>query len=161
MVIVREGLRVDHYQFCSDSAVLDRMKAYIDGAWSSRIYENRLMEIIDTGEARGLVSSCIRLADGLWLLGCYQYSGLIVNGEVNENLREANFGDPQGPNRIMPGFLLLAGDPEVKSLLNKGWIGDMDVVADGSCSKRYLTGIKAEHPGFYLTDRSGAYAKRW
>jgi len=161
MVIVRKGARVDHYQFCSDSAVLDRMKGYIDGAWSGRIYENQQIEIGDTGEARGLVSSCIRLRDGLWLLGCYQYSGLIVRDEVDENLWETIFRDPVGTHAIMPGFLLLAGDPEAERILNKGWIGDMDIVADGSCSKRYLTGIKGEHPGSYLTDQSGAYAKRW
>jgi len=161
MVIVREGVRVDYYQFCSDTAVLDRMKAYIAGGWSSRIYENHQMEIKDTGEARGLVSSCIRLRDGLWLLGSYQHQGLIVGDNIYENLWEAVFGEPEGTHAIQPVFLLLSGDPEVETLLDKRWIGDTEVVADGSCSKRYLTRLKADQRGFYLTDRSGAYAKRW
>ena len=161
MVIVREGVSVDYYQFCSDSAVLGQMKAYIDDAWSSRIYENLQIELRDTGEARGLVSSCIRLTDGLWLLGCYQHAGLIVRDEGSENLWEAFFGDPESTHAIMPGFILLAGDPEVERILNNRWIGNLDIVADGSCSKRYLKGIKAGQPGIYLTDRSGAYAKRW
>lgn len=161
MVIVREGVRVDYYQFCSDTAVLGRMRAYIDGAWSRRIYENHLMEIKDTGEARGMVSSCIRLKDGLWLLGKYQHSGLIVGVKIDENLWDAVVGDPEVTHAIQPGFLLLSGDPEAEMLLEKRWGGDMEVVADGSCSKRYLTRLKAGQRGFYLTDRSGAYAKRW
>jgi len=161
MVIVRESEKVDYYQFCCDSAVLDRMKGYIDVAWSGRIYKNHQIEIRDTGEARGQVSSCIRLTDGLWLVGLNQHAGLVVTDKVDENVWEAFFGDPEGTHIIMPGFILLAGDPEVEGLLNRRWIGDTDLVADGSCSKGYLTGIKAGYPGIYLTDRSGAYVKRW
>jgi ComEC/Rec2-related protein len=161
MVIVREGVRVDYYQFCSDTAVLDRMKNYIGDVWSRRIYENHQMEMADTGEAMGSVSSCIRIRDGLWLLGSYQHSGLIAGDKIGDDLREAVFGDPGVTHTIHPGFLLLSGDPEAEAFLDKGWTGDMDVVADGSCSKRYLTRIKADQRGFYLTDRSGAYAKRW
>jgi len=119
------------------------------------------MEIKDTGEARGMVSSCIRLKDGLWLLGKYQHSGLIVGVKIDENLWDAVVGDPEVTHAIQPGFLLLSGDPEAEMLLEKRWGGDMEVVADGSCSKRYLTRLKAGQRGFYLTDRSGAYAKRW
>jgi competence protein ComEC len=161
LIIIREGAMVDHYYWCRDSASMDRIKGYIDHAWDRKIYHNQLFEISETAEFKGRVSSCMPLGDGLWLLGCYRYRGLVVRGNPNQSYWEIDWADQCGGRSGRPGVILFSGEPRVDWILNNSQASDVDLVIDGSNRSRYINRVRAEREDIYLTDRYGAYVKRW
>ena len=58
-------------------------------------------------------------------------------------------------------FILLSGEPPPDALPDRNWMGNTPLVADGSSRLWYQDRIGAQWGPVYLTDRSGAYMKRW
>jgi competence protein ComEC len=161
MVIVRQGAVADHYCWYRDTASLDYMKEYRDISWSRRVYENRLYEVADTMAIRGKVSYCMPVAEGIWLLGNSYCSGLVVRENVKEHLWESVYGDSANYYSHQPEFILLSGEPKVDYRQVGSWMGKSEVVIDGSNRSWYKDRMSADWDGIYLTDRWGAYVKRW
>ncbi|MCK4881050.1 MAG: ComEC/Rec2 family competence protein, partial [Bacteroidales bacterium] len=161
MVIIREGAMVDHYCWYRDSTSLDYMKAYRDVSWSRRVYENRLYEVGDSMEITGRISACLNVTEGVWLLGGCHYGGLVVREDVKENVWETVYGDSGGYHPDRPDFILLSGEPFFDGLQKKSWMRNIELVIDGSNRSWYKERMNAKWDRIYLTDRSGAYVKRW
>ncbi|MCD4711370.1 MAG: ComEC/Rec2 family competence protein [Bacteroidales bacterium] len=161
MVIIREGAIVDHYCWYRDSTTLDYMKTYKDVTWNRRVYENHLYEVGDTVKITGRVSACMQVAEGVWLLGGYHYGGLVVTESVKEHVWRIVYGDSVSSHLGRPDFILLSGEPYVDGLLKESWMRNVELVIDGSNRSWYKERMNAEWDRIYLTDRSGAYVKRW
>jgi competence protein ComEC len=160
LVSLREGTRVDHYCWTADSSTLEYMAGYLGVRWNRRIYSNHLFLMEPDIRASGRVSSCIPLAEGLWLLGGGLCRGLVFTGNLSALPWDLSSG--QG-FRKPPGldFILLSGEPPPDALPDRNWMGNTPLVADGSSRLWYQDRIGAQWGPVYLTDRSGAYMKRW
>lgn len=152
MLSIREGLSVDHYCWYRDSTSLDYMRTYRELYWNRRIYEIHTMEELDPMRMDGGVSSCFKLAEGAWLLGGKHFSGLVLRAPVNRSAWEAG---------ICPDFILLSGEPGLEGLKKDSCLQQSLLVIDGSNRSWYKERYLAEWDQVYLTDRSGAYVKRW
>ncbi len=161
MVTIREGTLVDHYCWYRDSTSRDYMKAYRALNWSRRIYENNLSEVEEGLRPAGKVSSCIQVAEGAWLLRGRRYKGLVLTAYVDDQVWDRVFGDSASHQLMLPDFVLLSGEPDMEGLQEKSWMTKADLLIDGSNRKWYKERMKAEWDRIYLTDRYGAYVKRW
>jgi len=161
MVIIREGARLDHYCWYRDSTSMEYMQAYRELAWSRRIYHKHLSEVDGRGRATGCISSCIKLREGLWLLGNDQCAGLVISEGVQEYMWGAFFLDSLQNQTFRPDFVLLSGEPEVNGLRVGKWKEKVDLVLDGSSRSWYKERMSVSCDWAYLTDHSGAYMKRW
>jgi hypothetical protein len=160
VVSLREGTRVDHYCWVADSSAMDYVVNYLDGFWNRRMFLNHLSLMEQRSRASGRISSCISMAEGVWLLGGGGCRGLIFTGGLSAFPWETDSG--QGL-RMPPGldFILLSGEPSLDALPDRNWMGVTPLVADGSNRRWYQDRIGAEWGPVYLTLRSGAYMKRW
>jgi len=161
MIIIREGLQVDHYCWSRDSTSLDYMKSYSDACWSRRIYKKQLYGMGDDVQFTGKISSCIQLTDGAWILGGGAYSGVVLTAGLNTQCLDTVLGSFLQEQAEGPYFILLSGEPKVDVLQLSSRIGDAVLVIDGSNRNWYRDRVMAEWGRIYLTDRSGAYVKRW
>jgi hypothetical protein len=161
MVSIREGVRVDHYCWYRDSTSLEYMKAYRELTWSRRVYENRLYEVDFGVRISGGASTCIRLAEGAWLLAGGSFRGLVLTERTNAYLWDDLYSDSLRNIASLPDFILLSGEPAMDRLQIKSWMHQVVFVIDGSSRSWYKERMLAECPRIYLTDRSGAYVKRW
>jgi competence protein ComEC len=161
MVTIREGVRVDHYCWYRDSTSMNYMQAYRELAWSRRIYENRLY-VVDSGvRITGGASTCIKLAEGAWLLGGDPFSGLVLTKHANTYLWDGLYGDSLRNHACLPDFILLSGEPMMDRRQKKSWMHQVELVIDGSSRSWYKERMLAEWDRIYLTYQSGAYVKRW
>ena len=176
VVSLREGTRVDHYCWVADSSTMDYMADYLDGFWNRRMYLNHLSLVEQRRRASGRISSCIPLAEGVWVLGGGECRGLVFtgslsalpgntgSGEVFRPPPGQRFRPPPGYGLQMPpdlAFILLSGEPSLDGLPDRNWMGGTTLVADGTNRNWYLDRIERERGPVYLTLRSGAYIKRW
>ena len=161
MVTIREGVWVDHYCWYRDSTSMDYMKAYRELAWSRRIYENRLYEVDSGVRITGGASTCIKLAEGAWLLGGDPYSGLVLTKHANTCLWDGFYSDSLHNHACLPDFILLSGEPMMDRRQKKSWMHQVELVIDGSSRSWYKERMLAEWDRIYLTYQSGAYVKRW
>jgi competence protein ComEC len=161
MVTIREGTQVDHYCWYRDSTSRDYMKAYRALNWSRRIYENNLFEVEEGLRLAGRVSACIQVAEGAWLLRGCRYEGLVLTEYVDEQVWDRVYGDSACHQALRPDFVLLSGEPVMKGLQEKSWMTKVDLLIDGSNRSWYKERLKSEWGRIYLTDRYGAYVKRW
>jgi competence protein ComEC len=161
MVIIRDGTLVDQYCWYRDTASAGYLRAYSDIAWNRRVYESNLIEVGDIPEINGQVSSCRKVAEGLWLLGGEDFIGLVVRESLTGPLCHSIFRDTTGYYPEQPRFILFSGEPFVDCLPDINWKGETDIIMDGSNRRWYREKMEAEWTGIFLTDRSGAYMKRW
>ncbi|MDF1575756.1 MAG: ComEC/Rec2 family competence protein [Bacteroidales bacterium] len=161
MIIFRQGRALDQYCWYRDSSSRDYMKAYSDGCWSRRRYQKQLYAPEEAGSFSERISGCVWLAEGLWLLGNDLCSGLVFGQGLEENRWGSAFGDSANALTFTPCFILLSGEPEPGSLQEVPWRDQTDLVIDGSNRSWYKDRLDAGWDGSYLTDRSGAYVKRW
>jgi competence protein ComEC len=161
MVIVRTGAQVDHYCWYRDSTSRDYMKTYIAQNWSRRIYENQVYEMGDRELGAGRISACIRVAKGVWMLGGGGSDGLVLTEDVNKQVWDRVYADSTRHEAGCPDFILLSGEPVIEGLEGNSWMTKVDLLMDGSNRSWYKERMKVEWEGIYLTDRSGAYVKRW
>lgn len=161
MVTFREGTRVNHYCWYRDSTSKYFVNAYRDSYWSRRIYKNTLYEPDSGLQQRGTISACIALTEGAWMLGGGSCGGLLLSHELNPDIWDAVQLDSVLKGARQPDFILFSGEPPVEILQPDRWLGDEVLVIDGSNRKKFLEHIDAEGDRVYLTDRSGAYVKRW
>jgi len=161
MLTIREGRWVDHYCWYRDSSSRDYMKAYRTLNWSSRIYTNHLCEVEEGVRAAGRISVCTQVAEGAWLFGGCRYEGLVLTAYVDEQVWDSVYGDSACHRTKRPDFVLLSGEPVMEGLQEEGWMTKVDLLIDGSNRSWYKERIKAEGDRIYLTDRYGAYVKRW
>ena len=76
-------------------------------------------------------------------------------------LRDGLYSDSSGNKAGLPDFILLSGEPMMDGLKKKNWMHEVTIVMDGSNRSWYKERMKAEVDRIYLTDRYGAYVKRW
>ncbi len=161
MLIFREGARLDFYCWYRDRSSMEYMQTYRDLAWSRRRYQKLVNEVDGRGTIRGNISGCVKLEEGLWLLGNDNCAGLVISKGIKEHTRAAVFEDSAGLQNFRPDFILLSGEPEVQKL-SESMCGDkVDLVLDGSNRNWYKEKMALRCERAYLTDRSGAYMKRW
>ena len=161
MLILREGARLDYYCWYRDRSSMEYMQAYRDRAWSGRRYQKQVYEVDDRGTIRGSISGCVKLGEGVWLLGNDKCAGLVISKGLKEQTRAAVFEDSAGLQTFRPDFILLSGEPEVQRLAESIWRDKVDLVLDGSNRSWYQEKMAPGWDRAYLTDRSGAYMKRW
>lgn len=161
MVIIRDGVMVDFYCWYRDTASAEYLRAYREISWNRRNFESNLFEVGDSQEIHGSVSSCLQVAEGLWILGGDHFSGLVVREKLTGPLCQCVFGDTLGNYPDRPDFILFSGEPYVVCPQKKNWTGETDIIIDGSNRRWYKQRLEAEWEGIFLTDRSGAYMKRW
>ncbi len=161
MVIIREGVQVDYYCWYRDSTSRDYMKTYIEQNWSRRIYEKRVFEPEDGNSPKGRISSCIQVAQGLWFLGGCDYDGLVLTGDLNNQVWGRVYADSSYNHSARPHFILLSGEPAIGSLPVNRDMTNVDLLIDGSNRSWYKERVMAEWDRIYLTDQLGAYVKRW
>jgi len=161
MVIIREGIKLDYYCWYRDSTSVEYMKSYLELAWSSRIYDKHLIETEGWGNIQGSISSCIKLKEGLSILGNDQCAGLVFRKGVQEYMWGNILEDSSGIHTFSPDFILLSGEPGLIKLQEVKSRDQVVLVLDGSNRSWYKERMGAGREGAYLTDRSGAYVKRW
>lgn len=167
MVMVRQGAVVDHYCWYRDSSSLEYMKEYRDISWSRRVYENNIYDMEDAGEmedareVEGEVSFCMPVAEGVWLLSASHCNGVVLSKNARAPFLGSVEADSACFHSLRPDFILLSGEPSVEYQQLERWIGESELVIDGSNRSWYKDKMRDEWDGIYLTDRSGAYAKRW
>ena len=161
MIIIRDGSGVDLYCWCNDTASSEYLRDYSDISWSRRDYESNIFEVGDTSEIRGRVSLCKKVAEGTWLLGGSHFRGLVVREQLVEPLCQFVLGESgrTPPERL--DFILFSGEPYVNCPPGKDWMAETDIIVDGSNRSWYKERMEAQWSGIFLTDRSGAYMKRW
>lgn len=161
MITFREGAHVDHYCWYRDSSSRHYMKEYRAGAWSRRYYENHLLEIGEGTGGAGSISACIEVAEGACMLNGQRYAGLVLSSQVNQQAWDLVFGDSARLRTMRPDFILLSGEPEIGELHEESWMTRVDHLMDGSNRSWYTLRVQAKWERIYLTDRSGAFVKRW
>lgn len=160
MVSLREGVRVDHYCWYSDSSSLAYMQEYRSIAWNRQVYQNHLYEVNDSACINGSVSACMKLAVGVWSVGNDQTGFWVVTGaHKGTYLAKMLSGAETGGNR--PDFVLLSGEPEVHNLELLPSALALRLVMDGSNRSWYRDRIHASQVPVYDTERQGAFVKRW
>lgn len=161
LVTFREGLQVDHYCWYSDSTSLPYMEGYISGNWSPRKYQGSLHQVEGSEPVSGLVSTCLMLDDGIWLLGSDHVRGWVLGRKEGESYRDLIAADSLSPKLFPGGFVLLSNEPAEGSLLAKAELQEFDLVMDGSNRTWYRRQMHSAGKWIYDTDHSGAYMKRW
>jgi competence protein ComEC len=157
----RMGEKVDHYCWYRDSISLDFMKTYRELAWNKRIYKNSLFEADVLDSMPGCAASCIKLREGVWLVGGDGIRGLVLKAPVNEVPLELLFDDLGLKHRTLPDFILLSDVPAEGELQRCQYLEEATFVLDGSMPKWYKQRTLAGWGHAYLTDQAGAYVKRW
>lgn len=161
MITFREGKKVNHYCWYSDSTSRFYMKAFRDAYWSRRIFKNQLYEPEKSQQYTGSISACIPLAEGAWCLGGGACGGLLLSHGVNPGIWEAALADSMQDQVWRPDFILLSGEPHLDLTHQDMWMSDAVLVIDGSNRSKFQERIAGKLDRVYLTDRSGAYMKRW
>jgi competence protein ComEC len=161
MVIIRDGSRVDQYCWYRDSSSIEYMEQYREATWSKRIYKKQLYEPGEQQLVRGCVSAAQKLGDGSWLLGGRDFRGLVFTKGLQSSGQEAVFGSLVSDTCQRPDFILLSGEPPQSVLPDKSYMGNIDIVIDGSNRKWYIDRMMRDEDSIYITDRSGAFVKRW
>lgn len=161
MVLIRDGSKLDYYCWSRDSTSTEYMESYMELAWSRRIYEKHRNVAAGRRAVRGSISTCIRLREGLCILGHDQCAGLVIFKGVHEYKWEDLLGASSGKHSFNPDFILLSGEPELHGLPDVPLREQMALVLDGSNRSWYKESMGRACDGVYLTDRSGAYVKRW
>lgn len=161
MVSLREGDRVDHYCWYSDSSSLAYMHQYRSDAWSRKLYQNHLYEAGDSSCIPGSVSTCMKLAGGVWFVGNDQIGIWVVRGEHNGThvVKILSECADTGGNR--PKIVLLSGEPRPINLELLSTGPDLKLVMDGSNRSWYRERIYASMVPIHDTERQGAYVERW
>lgn len=137
------------------------MKEYRAAAWSRRYYENHLLEMGEGTGGAGSISACIEVGEGACMLKGQRYAGLVLSSQVNAQAWDLVFGDSASLRTMRPDFILLSGEPEIGELHEDSWMTRVDHLMDGSNRSWYKLRVQAKWEGIYLTDRSGAFVKRW
>ena len=161
MVIVRDGVRVDQYCWYRDSTSMEYMQEYRDATWSRKIYKNQLHEPVDQELVSDSVSCALRLGNGAWLLGGAEFRGLVLTSYVQSYRWESSYVNPAYCDQERPDFILLSGEPILKSFHQQSWAKNVDIVIDGSNRKWYIERIVMEGDFIHITERSGAFVKSW
>ncbi len=161
MVIVRDGARVDQYCWYRDSTSMEYMKQYREATWSRKVYEKQLYEPYNQDHISGKVSGVLQLGDGAWLLWGRDFGGLVLSGDLQFHMWEAVYGDSTCIRHKQPDFILLSGEPPFWALPHTRLMQDAELVIDGSNRKWYKERIILEGDSVHITERSGAFVKRW
>jgi len=162
-VSIRSGTRVDHYCWYRDSISVDFMETYRTQAWNRRIFKNRVFEF--EGEAvegtSGGVSCCIRLREGIWLLGAGGICGMVLRGAECTELPGLLHAERSPGFEFRPDFILLSAEPsaDLRPIMHR--FEEVDLVIDGSSRSWYKERMWTEYERIHFTDLSGAYVKRW
>lgn len=161
MVILREGERVDHYCWYSDSVSLAYMQQYRAEAWSRRTYQNQLHLPGDSASISGSVSVCREVCRGVWILGNDRIRAWVLRGQVRGFYPCAGSINAQWDQWSAPDFILLSGEPSSVTL--DALPGQMtpDLVMDGSNRKTYREKMSELQVKIYDTEAQGAFVKRW
>jgi len=161
MVSLREGDRVDHYFWYSDSSSFSYMQDYRSVAWSRQVYQNHLLEAGDSARIQGSVSACIKLARGVWSVGNDQIVFWVVTKAHNGNHLVKMLSECAETGGNWPDFVLLSGEPKVLNLelLPPGL--PLKLVLDGSNRNWYRERMHASLVPIHDTEKLGAYVKRW
>jgi len=166
-VSIRIGAKVDHYYWYRDSTSMSYLETYRDLAWNSRVYKNRVYGGELRAERETLVwnsaqaSSCIRLGEGIWLMGGDDICGLVITAHGSEQVLDILIGDRTKQQTLRPDFILLSGEPLLDVLQFEEKLEETAVVIDGSNRSWYKELMLAQSDRIYLTDQAGAYVKRW
>ena len=161
MVSLREGVRVDHYCWYSDSSSLAYMQKYRSDAWSRQVYKNHLYEIGDSAYIHGSVSACMKLAEGLWSVGNDQIEFWVVTGAHNGTLLVKMLSECAETGGNRPDFMLLSGEPRVHNLEFLSQHLALELVMDGSNRSWYRERMLSSQFPIYDTESQGAFVKRW
>ena len=95
------------------------------------------------------------------MVGGKQCKGLVLTKSLNTQEWETVYSDSLKNIPGLPDFILLSGEPPVDALLKSSWLGEVELVIDGSNRRWYKERMMKEWDQVYLTEASGAYVKRW
>ena len=161
MVIVRDGARVDQYCWYRDSTSKKYMKQYREATWSRKVFKNQLYEPGDQEHISGKASEMLQIGDGAWMLGGQNFGGLVLTGDLRSYRWEAVYGDSACVQHKQPDFILLSGEAPLRALPDNKLIPDAELVIDGSNRNWYIERIIMGRDSIHITERSGAFVKRW
>jgi hypothetical protein len=161
MVILREGERVDHYCWYSDSISLAYMQKYRAEAWSRRTYQNQLHVVGDSAGIVGSVSVCREVCGGLWILGNDHISVWVLRGQARGSCPSASDFYAQWDQGNVPDVFLLSGEPSCFTLDTLPGQMTFDLVMDGSNRMTYKEKLPVFQDANHDTEAKGAFVKRW
>jgi ComEC/Rec2-related protein len=152
MLSLRVGEHADHYCWYRDTSSVEYLETYRELAWNKRIYKNRVFKVDSVDQLNGWISACVRLRQGMWLVGADGKSGLVC---------ASGCADRVPGNAYRSDFILLSGEPPLECIESLLGLEERLIVMDGSNRKWYKQRILALGDGIYLTDQAGALVKRW
>jgi len=167
LLTFREGDRVDHYYWYSDSTSYSYMKRYMSETWSKRKFQTRMMDLRKPLAEKGSISACQQVAPGVWLLGNDQCKGWFVSGSADLKRAGLHHKQPELYGHFRDDFVLLSDNPPTWSIAGLLFSGPGELVLDGSNRSWYsgqLDRFKTENQlqfDEYRTYEHGAYLKRW